>query len=336
MRIQPRVLATGTPSPQQGQRDGAANDRRSEHAAKRARIRAATAYHREVPGPNANSTRHQASLRRARSPTALTRQLARFATAQATSVGRWLASQRRRHIDVGVRSKEVGDPVTDLDIAGERRLRAAIEEHWPQHGFVGEETGTAEVGRSHVWIVDPIDGTANFARGLQPWGVSVACLRDGEPIVGAVYAYPEDVTVVATHGEGVRAGRTRLRMPVETRLDADSVVSAQWFRGGRHLSFLTKLVSTGTRIRVFGCTVVQLCDVARGRLHANVQQQGRIWDIAAAGLIVQESGGKFTGWNGLPIFPCSAADLQRHHASVAASPGIHGQLVRLLQGVAVS
>jgi myo-inositol-1(or 4)-monophosphatase len=261
--------------------------------------------------------------------------LAQFAAETATSVGHWLAAQRRRRIDVGARSKHVGDPVTDLDVAGERRLRALIARRWPTHGFLGEETGAEALDRAHVWVVDPIDGTANFARDLQPWGVSIACMREGRPVAGAVYASADEVTVVAARAGGVRVDGKRVWMPRARSLGADSVVSTQWFRGTRRLPFLGRLLTTGTRIRVFGCTVVQLCDVVRGRLHANVQQQGRIWDIAAAGLIVEEAGGRFTGWNGAPIFPCGLSDLSRHHPSIAASPAVHRQIVRLLDGLPV-
>lgn len=300
-----------------------------------ARRREAGAYHRAVPSPKTISGQRHA-CRPVRSGADSTPKLARFAKEAATAVGRWLALRRQRQRDVGARTKHVGDPVTDLDLAGERRLRAAIAKRWPLHGFIGEETGATEVGRSHVWIVDPIDGTANFARNLQPWGVSVACLRDGHPIAGAVYAQPEDVTIVAAQGGGAQVGKQRLRIPEHAELDADSLVGVQWLRGATRLTFLQRLLSTGTRVRVFGSTVVQLCDVARGRLHANVQQQGKIWDVAAAGLIVQEGGGLFSRWDGSSIFPCTSTDLDRHHPSIAASPRVHRQIVGLLARRAVS
>lgn len=230
----------------------------------------------------------------------------------------------------------MGDPVTDLDLAGEHRLRQRIARRWPGHGFIGEETGLSDVDRAHVWIVDPIDGTANFAAGLSPWGVSIACLRDGMPVAGAVYVFPEDVTVVARRGSGTHVGRRRIRIPAAARLDANSVIGVQWFRGATRLPFLPGVLGTGTRVRVFGSTVVQLCDVARGRLQANVQEQGKLWDIAAAGLIVQEAGGNFARFDGRPIFPFSAAQLDQDHSSVAGPPGVYRQLIRLLGRTPVS
>jgi myo-inositol-1(or 4)-monophosphatase len=264
-------------------------------------------------------------------------ELARFAALAATDVGRWLAAERRRRGRVTARAKELGDPVTDLDLAGEQRLHRAIAERWPDHGFLGEETGARDAGRAHVWIVDPIDGTANFAAGLDPWGVSIACLRDGRPVAGALYLEPEAVTVVAARGAGARLGRRQLRMdPEGPALSPDSLLGAQWLRGARRLTFVTRLLETGTRVRVFGSTVVQLCDVARGRLAANVQEQGKVWDVAAAGLIVEEAGGRFTGWDGRPIFPRAVDDPAGHHPSVAAGPVAHRQILDLLPRAAVS
>lgn len=268
------------------------------------------------------------------------REIAGFARSAARDVARWLARARPRDGAVRTISKSLGDPVTELDIAGERRLRARIERRWPHHGFVGEETGSVAVDRAHVWIVDPVDGTANFAAGLPPWGVSIACLRDGVPLVGAVHGFPEDVTCWAVRGRGayleVGSRRRRIVVPEHARIDADSLVGVQWLRGEERVPFLRRILATGTRVRVHGCTVVQLCDVARGRLHANVQQQGKVWDVAAAGLVVEEAGGRFTDWRGRPIFPCGPEELAEHHASVAGPPRVHEQLVALLPRVPVS
>lgn len=261
------------------------------------------------------------------------RAIATFAADLATRVGRWLERERLRRRTLGARSKAVGDPVTDLDIAGERRLRAAIRRRWPEHGFLGEETGGADLGRDFVWIVDPIDGTANFAAGLAPWGVSVACLHRGLPLVGAVHAVPEGVTMHAIHGRGAYLGRRRITI-ADTPLGPDSILSVNWFRAAENLAFVTALVRTGARVRVHGSTVVQLLDVARGRMAANIQQQGKVWDFAAAGLIVQEAGGLFGDWAGRPLFPCPPERWADHHASIAAAPGVARGLIRRLRGCA--
>lgn len=255
--------------------------------------------------------------------------MAAFAADLATRVGRWLARERVRRRSVGKRSKALGDPVTALDLAGEARLREAIARRWPEHGFLGEESGSHATERSLVWIVDPIDGTANFAAGLQPWGVSVACLLAGQPVVGAVHCQPEGVTVHAARGRGAFLGRHRLTI-AEPELGADAILSLNWFRGAEQIRFVQRLVDTGARVRVHGCTVVQMVDVVRGRMAANIQEQGKVWDLAAAGLIVLEAGGVVLDWRGRALFPWPAERWDEHRASLAAAPAAARALVRRL------
>ena len=113
-------------------------------------------------------------------------------------------------------------------------------------------------------------------------------------------------------------------------MNDSAILGVQWHRGARELPYLGGLLSTGTRIRNLGCTVVQLCDVATGRLDGNVQEQGRLWDFAAAALLVTEAGGRFTSWTGHDIFPLANLGSVGHLPSVAAHPSIHGQLCELL------
>ena len=95
------------------------------------------------------------------------------------------------------------------------------------------------------------------------------------------------------------------------------------------MGFVAALQSRGARVRTLGSTVVQLCDCAAGRLDANVQQQGRVWDFAAAGLIAIEAGLAFTDWRGAPVFPLHDLDVE-HTATLAAPPVVHRQLLPLV------
>ena len=175
---------------------------------------ACRAYHRAVPRPKPKP------VRRSR-PSAV--DLAAFAERLATRIGRQLARARSGGPVLRM-TKAVGDPVTALDLEAEQHLRAAIAKAWPTHGFVGEETDAAGVDREYVWIVDPIDGTANFAADLMPWGVAVACVARGAPIAAAVFAMPRGETTVACAGHGARVGAERIRLRDGARLDADSLL----------------------------------------------------------------------------------------------------------------
>jgi myo-inositol-1(or 4)-monophosphatase len=239
------------------------------------------------------------------------------------------AAQRRLR-PADVRRKGVGDFVTAVDVRAERQLRPALAALLPEAGFLGEESDPSDLDRPWIWVVDPIDGTSNFARGLPHFAVSVALLFRGQPVLAVVHAAPERTLYVARHGAGARRDGRRLRAPAG-RLDDGAMIGCQWFRGQQQLGFVARLQRRGGRIRTLGSTVTQLADVAAGRLDANVQEQGRVWDIAAAGLVAVEAGCRFTDWRGRAVFPFRSLAIE-HVATVAATPSVHRGVLRLLRG----
>lgn len=229
-----------------------------------------------------------------------------------------------------MRRKGEGDFVTATDLLAETILREFFARHHPEHGFLGEEGGSSGGAQELVWVVDPIDGTSNFARNLPVHAISIACLHHGQPVAAALHCWPEDVSYWAGLGLGAfRAGR-RIRL-APGRLDDGAMLGVQWLRGARRVPFLASLLATGARVRVLGCTVVQLCEVVRGCLDGNVQEQGRIWDIAGCGLVLTEAGGRFTTWSGEPVFPFPSLAGDRHYATIAAAPAVHRRLLACLQ-----
>lgn len=237
------------------------------------------------------------------------------------------ARQRLRPQDV--RRKGVGDFVTAVDERLEASLRRALRCLLPEAGFLGEESAPTDLDRPWLWVVDPIDGTSNYARGLPHFAVSVALLRGRQPVLAVVHCAPENACYDAVLGRGARRDGRRVRVP-NGRLDDGAVLGCQWFRGQQRLGFLARLQRCGGRIRTLGSTVTQLADVVMGRIDGNVQEQGRIWDLAAAGLLVVEAGGCFTDWSGRPVLPF--ADLKVGHTSTVAAPAnVHPDLLRLLR-----
>ncbi len=245
------------------------------------------------------------------------------------AIARMVAAAQRGLQPKDVRRKGVGDFVTAVDVRAERRLRKQLSGLLPEAGFLGEESDPSALERPWIWVVDPIDGTSNFARGLPHFAVSVALLWQGQPVLACVHCAPEDALYVALLGRGVTRNGRRLRQPAG-RLDDGALIGCQWFRGQQDMAFVIRLQSRGGRLRTLGSTVTQLADVATGRLDGNVQEQGRIWDFAAAGLIVMEAGGRFTDWRGRAVFPLR--DLRiGHTATVAGSPKVHRGLLKLLR-----
>jgi myo-inositol-1(or 4)-monophosphatase len=241
--------------------------------------------------------------------------------------------QHRRRSGREVARKGAGDFVTATDLRAERQLRRLLSLALPTAGFLGEETDPRDLDRELVWVVDPIDGTSNYANGLPHYAVSVALLHHRRPVLAALWCEPEGALYEAVRSGGAfRSGR-RLRM-ARGRWDDRSIVGCQWFRGQQDLDFLARLQRDGARIRTFGSTVTQLADVAASRLDANVQQQGRIWDVAAPGLLVEEAGGRITDWQGRPLFPFASLDLG-HLPTVAAGPAVHRKVLARLRAAVV-
>jgi myo-inositol-1(or 4)-monophosphatase len=246
------------------------------------------------------------------------------------SVAHEVQRNHRRRDGAGVIRKAVGDFVTATDLRAERTLHSKLIKALPEAGFLGEETQSHGLEKDFVWVVDPIDGTSNYANGLPHYAVAVALLYQRMPVLSTIWCAPEFILYEAIRGVGAyRAGR-RFTMPAG-RWDDGSIVGCQWHRGQQDMKFLAKLQRDGTRIRTFGCTVVQLADVACGRLDANVQQQGRVWDVAAPGLLVEAAGGVFTDWRGVPIFPFKRLDVG-HLPSIAASSTVHPRILARLRG----
>ncbi len=257
-----------------------------------------------------------------------------IAAAAVAAIAAQLLPAQRRLRPSDVRRKGVGDFVTAVDVRSERRLRTALRRALPEAGFLGEETDPADLGRDWLWVVDPIDGTSNFAHGLPHFAVSVALLHCGDPVLAVVHTFPDDAGYLAVRGAGARRQGRALRMP-KGRCDDGAIVGCQWFRGQQDLRFLQALQRDGGRIRTLGSSVTQLVDVAVGRLDANVQEQGRVWDIAAAGLLVEEAGGRFTDWQGRRVLPF--ADLTVEHTpTAAASPAVHRRMLALLANATVT
>ncbi|MGE0141867.1 MAG: inositol monophosphatase [Planctomycetota bacterium] len=269
--------------------------------------------------------------RDARPSDRLLRSLLATAVELAEAAGAELERRATRGPRRDVRRKGEGDFVTAVDVRLERSIRREIAARHPDHGFLGEESGASRPDARFQWVIDPIDGTSNFAQGLPIYAVAVACLHDRDPIAAAVWSAPNAARFAAARGLGAWFDGRRLRSG-DLPLDDAAVVGAQWLRGAHESKLLRALAASGARVRVFGSTVTQICDVAAGRLLANVQTQGRIWDVAAPFLIAKEAGCSVTDWRGAPILPFPDLATDRHYPSLIAPPRAHARLRELLRG----
>jgi histidinol-phosphatase len=238
-----------------------------------------------------------------------------------------ITTARFRATDLAVQSKPDLSLVTDADRAVEQAVRDRLAERLPADALVGEEFGS--VGSSdRQWVIDPIDGTHNFVRGVPVWATLIGLLVDGEPALGVVSAPALGqrwwaATGHGAFGQAAGAQPRRLRVSrVATLQDASISYSSLsgWAELGRLPRFLDLLDSLW-RSRAFGDFWSYML-LAEGAVDLAAEPDLSLWDMAALAPIVTEAGGRFTGLNGVPGV---------HQGNAAASNGrLHEALLAAL------
>ncbi|HKI32059.1 MAG TPA: inositol monophosphatase family protein [Gemmataceae bacterium] len=217
-------------------------------------------------------------------------------------------------------------PVTAGDRAAEAFLRNRIINAFPRDGFLGEEYGEKPGDSGFRWVVDPIDGTRNFMRGMALWGTLVGVEHRGEAIAGAAVMPSLGHTWRALRGDGAFRDGRRLRVSDTASLD-DAVLACSslsgFFKAGREAQFL-ELARRTQRQRAFG-HFYGFVLVADGAIDVMVEHGLHVWDVAAVAPIIEEAGGRFTDWDGRATI---------HRTDVVASNGrLHDETLRILNAV---
>lgn len=221
-----------------------------------------------------------------------------------------------------VRVKPDQSPVTEADLAIEEMVRRTILDRYPDDAVLGEEGGLQE-GGDRRWIVDPIDGTRNFADGVQVWATLIALAVDGAPVVGVVNAPALGERYAAARGQGAMLNGTPIRVSRADRLSRAFVVHGQmadWL-DGPYAGPVQELVREARRDRGFGDFWGHAL-VARGAADVMVEAELNTWDFAALQVIVGEAGGRMTQFDGSPV---------EHGRSVLTTNGrLHDEIVARL------
>ncbi len=200
--------------------------------------------------------------------------------------------------------KGPADIVTDMDKAAEKLILDAIGARFPDHGILSEEAGARGTsGAAYRWIVDPLDGTLNYAHRWPHWAVSIGLEHRGEMILGVVYAPVLGELYWAERGKG--AHRDGVRLAVS---DTERLASALLNFGSLSLGPTTpladqpsgRLLLAAFKTRQTGACTLDLCWLAAGRTDACIQGNTTPWDIAAGRLLVEEAGGRVSGPSGAP------------------------------------
>ncbi len=260
---------------------------------------------------------------------------ATFAREVAVRAGELLMDRYERVERVDYKSAR--DIVTEVDHLSEALIVEAIRTAFPGDGILAEESGaavrgdgsaaTAPTGRT--WVVDPLDGTVNYANGIPFFCVSLALVVDGAPAVGVVHDPCRGETFEAVcDGPATLNGR-QIRTSTKERL-SDFVVSLAL--GGRGVAGRLRAIRRAIRIpRSMGSAALSLAYVGKGRFDAFIQSSGlSVWDVAAAGLVAERSGALLTTPEGGPWFDLAAGP--KSFGLVAAPPPHHGAILALVRG----
>jgi myo-inositol-1(or 4)-monophosphatase len=215
------------------------------------------------------------------------------------------AGHRASRLSLGSRKilkrKKNGDLVTTGDHDVEKYVRKELEKQFPDHGLVFEEMGQKNPTAEYVWILDPIDGTKYYAKGIPLYSVSLALARDRELILGVVYTPELDRMYCASSGQGATLNGHKIQCSNETYLDKTSICLEIPSRDSTDaelrwaLEKMSVLIEQTYRVRIIGVGSLGLCFCASGGFDAYVNL-GSMWkrhDIAAGQVIVQEAGGEF-------------------------------------------
>jgi myo-inositol-1(or 4)-monophosphatase len=219
--------------------------------------------------------------------------------------------------------KELSSPVTEADIALDTFLKERLTGLLPEAGWLSEETADDPVrlGRSHVWIVDPIDGTRAFAGGHPDWAVSIALVKDGRPVLGVIYAPIHDHLYEAGLGAGAWCNGRRLQVSQDEHLTNARVAGPKPL-----VERFERRIGPIERLPKVPSLALRLARVAEGSIDVGlVSSNAQDWDIAAADLILHEAGALLTDFAGIP--PAYNRPDTRHSEMVAVASRLHHRAI---------
>jgi len=227
-------------------------------------------------------------------------------------------------------------PVTEADHAAQAAILAELAARHGDHAVLTEEVVArpaqhAAIERSrYCWIIDPLDGTRNFSRGLNVYAVSVGVLRDGHPVAGAIYDAALETIWSAAVGEG--AFRDDQPLHLEDRpIGADTTIAVSSFRR-RPMPPAVRAWMNHYLFRNLGAVAVHLAWVAGGLIDAAYAAECKPWDITVGGLLVQQAGGLATDDKGTALWPIDLAAYQGQDTPIlAATPTMHRRLLETLR-----
>jgi myo-inositol-1(or 4)-monophosphatase len=250
-----------------------------------------------------------------------------LAAEQAVDVGAGILRRGRSHIGALV-AKGDRDFATDVDLQIETAMKQALATTAPGIPFLGEERGGDRSAKRPRWVLDPIDGTINFAKDSPLCAISLSLVVAGQPVLGIVDTPLLGERFIAREGDGAYLNGTRVQVSEVPRL-REAMIGVADFKVGVgseeenrvHLAVIKRLARESLRVRMHGSAALDLAWLAAGRLHATLMLSNLPWDVTAGLLVVREAGGAVYDFDGSRHGPDSRFTLA---SSVSLLPAISG------------
>lgn len=223
----------------------------------------------------------------------------------------------------------INDLVTEADLASEKAIIEIIKEAFPDHFILSEEAGEIRMDSEYKWLIDPIDGTVNFANGIPLCCVSIGVEKQGKMLMGAVYNPVLNEFFFAEKGSGSTLNDKKIAVSAKAEVSSSCLVTGFPYSyldaPDGPLVVFERLIRKGIPVRRLGSAAIDLCWVASGRFDGFYEHNLQAWDSAAGSLIVEEAGGRVSDFEGEEYSP--------YKRRVLATNGkIHDEMIRWIKG----
>lgn len=216
--------------------------------------------------------------------------------------GEYIAKEGKNFSQDKIEYKDINNVVSYVDKTAEEMLVEGLYKAYPEAGFITEEEVTRDVKKEINWIIDPLDGTANFMHGLPHYAISVALVHGKDPILGVVYHISADAMYTAIKGAGAFKDEVPILVSKAARLEESLMATGfpyyKFQDIQKYLQILEALMQKTHGLRRFGSAALDLCYVAEGRYDGFFEYNLNSWDMAAGVLLVTEAGGRVSDFKG--------------------------------------
>ncbi|MHB0946842.1 MAG: inositol monophosphatase family protein [Sedimentisphaerales bacterium] len=233
-------------------------------------------------------------------------------------------------------AKTPSEIVTDCDLRCQQLIIDTIKQNFSDHGFIGEEGNAGKIfkqaprGDSDIWwVIDPIDGTNNFARKILNFAVSIAAVQNGRPILGVIFE-PSTESMFTVVKDGSPRFNDRSIQVSDGDLDIFETIGIESIFTDGVPAWIPALM-TKLRCRSLGTTAMHLAYVAKGSFVGTICNKPKLWDIAAGTILVESAGGIVSDWQGNAVWPVDMNEYQgRTFETLAANKNVHKKLIEII------